>query len=58
MRYIICALTLCVVACAGLEGAVASMEQHRETLCMAETIGLDDYDSHEQFDECMTRDAN
>jgi hypothetical protein len=56
MRYIIFALIVAMLGCSALESVDANMLAHHEELCYAETIGMSDYDSEIQFDECMTRE--
>jgi hypothetical protein len=56
MRYMIFVMVLCVMGCTALDTATVTMNEHREELCYAETIGMDEYDSQIQFDECMTRE--
>jgi folate-dependent tRNA-U54 methylase TrmFO/GidA len=56
MRYIIFTLAVCMMGCAALESVETNMIAHHEELCYAETIGMSDYDSEIQFDECMTRE--
>jgi folate-dependent tRNA-U54 methylase TrmFO/GidA len=56
MRYIMFILVVAMLGCSALEHAEETLTTHQEELCYAETIGMDDYDSQIQFDECMTRD--